>query len=164
MNRCPAIFPHKTLLVSAAAAFMLLQAPAAQAQDEALQGQPEAAVGGRVFPMNALRGEIAFGAPPAIQLDGQPARISPGVRIQTAQRMLAPPASLVGQSYVVNYTREATSGLVNQVWILTPNEAATRRASAERPFFNFWPFASNGNTGPRDDGNTPYHQLPGYGQ
>lgn len=164
MNRCPAILSRKTLFVTAAAAFLLLQLPPAQAQDEALQGQPEAAVGGRIFPMNALRGQIAFGAPPAIQLDGQVTRVSPGVRIQNAQRMLASPASLVGQSYVVNYTKEATSGLVNQVWILTAAEASTRRASAERPFFNFWPFASSGNTGPRDDGNTPYNQLPGYGQ
>ncbi|MBS0341464.1 MAG: hypothetical protein JSS56_13125 [Proteobacteria bacterium] len=163
MNRCPAIFSSKTLFVTATAALVLLHLPA-QAQDEALQGQPEAAVGGRVFPVNALRGQIAFGAPPAIQLDGNPARISPGVRVQNAQRMLVPTASLVGQSYVVNYTREATSGMVNQVWILTADEASTKRASAARPFFNFWPFASNSNTGPRDDGNTPYNQLPGYGQ
>lgn len=162
MNRCPAIFSRKTLFVTAATAFLLLQLPAARAQDEALQGQPEAAVGGRNFPLNALRGEIAFGAPPMIQLDGQAARLSPGVRIQNAQRMLAPPASLVGQSYVVNYTKEATSGMVNQVWILTAAEAGTKRAGAERPFLNFWPFVAN--TGPRDDGNTPYHQLPGYGQ
>ncbi|MFC5609241.1 hypothetical protein [Variovorax soli] len=165
MNRCPAIPSSKTLFVTAAAALMLLQLPAAQAQDHALQGQPEAAVGGRVFPVNALRGQIAFGVPPAIQLDGQPARLSPGVRVQSAQRMLAAPASLVGQSYVVNYTREATSGMVNQVWILSAEEAATRRAGAERPFLNFWPFVANSsNTGPRDDGNTPYNQLPGYGQ
>lgn len=162
MNRCPATLSRKTLFVTAAAAFLLLQLPAARAQGEALQGQPEAAVGGRNFPLNALRGQIAFGAPPMIQLDGQPARLSPGVRVQNAQRMLAPPASLVGQSYLVNYTKEATSGMVNQVWILTADEASTRRASADRPFLNFWPFVAR--SGPSDDGNTPYHQLPGYGQ
>ena len=161
MNRCPATSSRKTLL-AAAALVLSLQLPAAHAQDEMLQGQPEAAVGGRNFPVNALRGRIAFGAPPMIELDGQPARLSPGVRVQNAQRMLAPPASLVGQSYVVNYTKEATSGMVNQVWILTADEAGTKRAGAARPFFNFWPFVAN--TGPRDDGNTPYHQLPGYGQ
>lgn len=162
MNRCPATLSRKTLFVTAAAAFLLLQLPAARAQGEALQGQPEAAVGGRNFPLNALRGQIAFGAPPMIQLDGQAARLSPGVRVQNAQRMLAPPASLVGQSYLVNYTKEATSGMVNQVWILTADEASTRRASADRPFLNFWPFVAR--SGPSDDGNTPYHQLPGYGQ
>jgi len=162
MNRCPATPFRKTLFVTSAAVFALLQLSTARAQDEALQGQPEAAVGGRVFPMNALRGQIAFGAPPVIQLDGQAARLSPGVRVQSAQRMLTAPAALVGQSYVVNYTKEATSGMVNQVWILTAEEAGTRRASAPRPFFNFWPFVAN--TGPRDDGNTPYNQLPGYGQ
>lgn len=161
MNRCPATSSRKTLL-AAAAVVLLLQAPAAHAQDDMLQGQPEAAVGGRNFPVNALRGKIAFGAPPMIELDGQPARLSPGVRVQNAQRMLAPPASLVGQSYLVNYTKEATSGMVNQVWILTADEAGTKRAGAEKPFFNFWPFVAN--TGPRDDGNTPYNQLPGFGQ
>ena len=161
MNRCPATSSRKTLL-AAAAVVLLLQVPATHAQDEMLQGQPEAAVGGRNFPVNALRGKIAFGAPPMIELDGQPARLSPGVRVQNAQRMLAPPASLVGQSYLVNYTKEATSGMVNQVWILTADEAGTKRAGAAKPFFNFWPFVAN--TGPRDDGNTPYHQLPGYGQ
>ena len=161
MNRCPATSSRKTLF-TAAAVVLLLQWPAAHAQDEMLQGQPEAAVGGRNFPLNALRGKIAFGAPPTIELDGQPARLSPGVRVQNAQRMLAPPVSLVGQSYVVNYTKEATSGMVNQVWILSAEEAGTKRAGAEKPFFNFWPFVAN--TGPRDDGNTPYHQLPGFGQ
>lgn len=161
MNRCPATSSRKTLL-AAAAVVLLLQVPAAHAQDDMLQGQPEAAVGGRNFPVNALRGKIAFGAPPMIELDGQPARLSPGVRVQNAQRMLAPPASLVGQSYLVNYTKEATSGMVNQVWILTADEAGTKRAGAEKPFFNFWPFVAN--TGPRDDGNTPYNQLPGFGQ
>ena len=162
MNRCPATLSRKTLFVTAAAVFALLQLSTAHAQDEALQGQPEAAVGGRLFPMNALRGQIAFAAPPLVQLDGQVARLSPGVRVQNAQRMLIAPAALAGQSYVVNYTKEATSGMVNQVWILTADEGSTKRAGAERPFFNFWPFVAN--TAPRDDGNTPYNQLPGYGQ
>ncbi|SFM76819.1 hypothetical protein [Variovorax sp. OV329] len=162
MNRCIATSSIKTLFIAAAAVTSLLQLPAAHAQDDVLQGQPEAAVGGRVFPMNALRGEISFGAPPAILLDGQAARLSPGVRVQSAQRMLTSPASLAGQSFAVNYTREATSGMVNQIWILNNLEAGTKRAGAPKPFFNFWPFVAN--TGPRDDGTTPYNQLPGYGQ
>lgn len=162
MNRCPAIHSHKTILIAAAAAALLLALGSAHAQDETLQNQPEAAAGGRTFPENALRGEIAFGAPPVIALDGQPARLSPGVRVQNAQRMLTSPAALAGQTFVVNYTREATSGMVNQVWILNNLEAGTKRAGASRPFFNFWPFASSAPA--RDDGNTPYNQLPGYGQ
>ena len=162
MNRCLASISPKTLFATAVAAVLLLQLPAAHAQEEAVQIQNEAAVGGRNFPPGTLRGQIAFGAPPMIQLDGQAARLSPGIRVQNAQRMLTPSASLVGQSFVVNYTKEATSGMVNQVWILSAEEAGTERASASRPFFNFWPFVAN--TGPRDDGNTPYHQLPGYGQ
>jgi hypothetical protein len=164
MNRCLAIHSSKTLLLAAtaatAASLLLMLALPARAQD--LPTQNEAAVGGRNFPPGTLRGQIAFGAPPMIQLDGQPARLSPGARVQTAQRMLAPPASLAGQSHVVNYVKEPGSGLVSQVWLLSADEARTERQGAARPFFNFWPFVAN--TGPRDDGSTPYHQLPGYGQ
>ena len=147
MNRCPAIPSSKTLFVTAAAALMLLQLPAAQAQDQALQGQPEAAVGGRVFPVNALRGQIAFGVPPAIQLDGQPARLSPGVRVQSAQRMLAPPASLVagraltlkdGQMFhILTYGQNNMASYASQIaredrWrvILYVRSLQTRAASA----------------------------------
>ena len=163
MNRCLAITSSKTLLLSAAvAALVLLQLPVAQAQDLPVQSQNEAAIGGRTFPIGTLRGQIAFGAPPQIQLDGQTARLAPGVRVQSAQRMLTAPASLAGQSYVVNYTKEASSGMVNQVWILSADEARTERQGAARPFFNFWPFVAN--SAPLDNGTTPYHQLPGYGQ
>jgi hypothetical protein len=162
MNRCLAIHSSKTLFLSAAAAIVLLPLPAAQAQDLPVQTQHEAAVGGRNFPIGTLRGQIAFGAPPQIQLDGQTARLSPGVRVQNAQRMLTQPASLAGQSYVVNYTREANTGMVNQVWILSTDEARAERQGAARPFFNFWPFVAN--SAPLDNGTTPYHQLPGYGQ
>src|SRR6478736_3828732 len=118
MNRCLTKISCKTLLIAAAAALLLPQAPAF-AQDLPVQTQNEAAVGGRNFPIGALRGQIAFGAPPMIRLDGQTARLSPGARVQNAQRMLVPPAALAGQSFVVNYTKEATTGMVREVWLLS---------------------------------------------
>jgi hypothetical protein len=123
--------------------------------------QNEAANGGRNFPAGTLRGRFMVMNPPEIQLDGQAERLSPGARILGANRMLVMPASITGQNFLVNYTRDAT-GLVREVWILTPDEAKAKRASAERPLFNFWPFVAD--SGPRDDGKTPFDQLPKYGQ
>ncbi|HSV59705.1 MAG TPA: hypothetical protein VLJ19_12460 [Variovorax sp.] len=161
MNRCHTKISSKTLFIAAAAA-VLLHAPAfAQTQDQSLQTQNEAAVGGRNFPVGTLRGEIAFGAPPMIQLDGQTTRLAPGARIQNAQRMLVMPAALAGQSHVVNYSKDA-AGMVRHVWLLSTEEARTERQGAEKPFLNFWPFVSR--SAPLDDGTTPYHQLPSYGR
>jgi len=123
--------------------------------------QNEAATGGRNFPVGTLRGSLTVVNAPEILLDGHPDRLSPGVRIQGANRMLVMPSSIAGQNLLVNYTRDA-AGLVREVWILTPGEAQAQRASAERPLLNFWPFAAA--SGPRDDGKTPFDQLPKYGQ
>ena len=68
------------------------------------------------------------------------------------------PAAITGQNLLVNYTRDA-AGMVRDVWILTPDEARAKRASAEKPLLNFWPFVS-ADSGPRDDGKTPFNQLP----
>ncbi len=76
----------------------------------------------RNFPKTALRGAIAFGsAPPAIQLNGNDALLAPGVRIHGMDNMLKMTAALEGQKYVVDYSMEAT-GMVHEVWLLTPDE------------------------------------------
>jgi len=155
MNRC------LTRHFLPAALLLALAAPlTAAAQDVPLDTQNEAAVGGRTFPPGTLRGKVDFQAPPMIVLDGQATRLSPGSRVQSAQRMLVPSAALAGQSFVVNYTRDV-NGAVRDIWLLTPQEAATKRAGVDKPFFNFWPFASN--AAPVDNSMTPYDQLPGYG-
>lgn len=156
MNRC------KTSLY--ALIFIALGAvgvPGAAQDVAAVQEQNEAAAGGRTFPIGTLRGQFMVLNPPEIQLDGQAERLAPGAQIRSAQRMLVTPAAIVGQNLLVNYTRDA-AGLVRQVWILTPEEGRAERASADRPMFNFWPFAAS--SGPRDDGKTPFDQLPKYGQ
>lgn len=164
MNRCKRT-PHA--LISIALCAFLAPASALFSLNAQAQGIPqtqfESEAGGRNFPVGTLRGRFLMVNPPDIQLDGQADRFAPGGRIRSAQNMLVMPAAIVGQSLLVNYTRDA-AGLVSQVWILTPEEANAQRASAEQPgFFRFWPFASSSSQ-PRIDPLTPYDQLPKYGE
>lgn len=89
----------------------------------------------RTLPTDSLRGEVTFGQPPEVLLNGQPMRLAPGARIRDAQNMLALSGTLMGQKHKVNYTVDSY-GLLFNVWILradelarrwpsTPNEAAT---------------------------------------
>ncbi len=77
----------------------------------------------RPFPATALRGEIAFGQPPEIVLNGQPARLSPGARIRGSNNLIVMSGALLGRSAVVHYVVDST-GLVHDVWILTDDERA----------------------------------------
>jgi len=86
---------------------------------------PAAAQVQRAFPQNALRGAIVIGVAPEIQLNDALARLAPGARIRDANNMTVVPSSLIGGRYLVNYTVD-TSGLVKDVWILRPEEAAVR--------------------------------------
>jgi len=79
----------------------------------------------RAFPQNALRGAIVMGVAPEIQLNGERARLAPGARIRDTNNMAIVPGGLLGGRYLVNYTVD-TSGLVKDVWILRPEEAAVR--------------------------------------
>ena len=101
---------HRFLLALVAAAW--LAGPAA--------GQVQ-----RVFPATALRGAIVVGEAPEIALNGRPARLAPGARIRDANNMTVVPGGLLGGRFLVHYTVD-TSGLVKDVWILRPEEAAVR--------------------------------------
>lgn len=163
MNRCEhgASFRHLIALCTLVAGAAALFASDARAQAVPVpQTQNEAAAGGRNFPVGTLRGKLVVTNAPDITLDGQVDRLSPGARIRSPQHMLVMPAAITGQSLVVNYTRDA-AGLVREVWILTPDEARAKRASVEKPLLNFWPFVAN--SAPRDLSNTPFDQLPKYG-
>lgn len=79
----------------------------------------------RPFPANALRGALVVVQPPEVQLNGRAARLAPGSRIRSADNMVQMSGALVGARLLVHYTLDPT-GLVQDVWILTPDEAARK--------------------------------------
>jgi hypothetical protein len=115
----------------------------------------------REFPAKALRGTMVVVQAPQITIDGKREQLSPGARIRGVNNMLAMSASLTGAELLVNYTREV-NGYVHEVWILTPDEAKLKRESGskERNFS----FGSEADNSPKDDGKTPFNQLPKYKQ
>jgi hypothetical protein len=114
---------------------------AAQDSTSIPQTQNEAALGGRNFPVNTLRGRMMITAFPQMELDGHAEQLAPGVRIRDVRNINIQPASITGVYLAVNYRRDGM-GLVNDVWILTPTESSAARAQASTPFLNFWPFVS----------------------
>ncbi len=82
--------------------------------------------GHRSFPAHALRGELLIGAVPQALLNGHADRLAPGARIRGDDNMLRLPSSMVGQPLVVHYTREPSSGLLMDVWILNLAEQGNR--------------------------------------
>jgi hypothetical protein len=179
MNRClsrppralranPARWPLPTTALLATWLLASIVAPCpAQAQTTADVSfaesgiSSEAAFGGRNFPADALRGRLRVVDAPVIRLDGREDRLSPGVRIRDARNLLVVSTAITGQELLVNYTRDA-SGLVGDVWVLSADEARAPRAAAARPLLDFWPFASS--PGARDDGRTPFADLPRFEQ
>ena len=81
----------------------------------------------RTFPETAVRGKIAFKSPPQIELDGKADRLSPGARIRDERGMLAMTGALEGKEFVVNFRREAATGQVHEVWILSAEEQKVKR-------------------------------------
>ena len=79
----------------------------------------------RSFPQNALRGAIVVGEAPAILLNGRQAQLAPGARIRDGNNMGVVPGAMIGGRFLVHYTVD-TLGLVKDVWILRPEEAAVR--------------------------------------
>jgi hypothetical protein len=147
MNRCKT--STKTLTFIALCATFTgvagLFSLTASAQDEVPrpQTQNESLVGGRNFPIGTLRGKFMVTNAPDVELDGKADRLGAGARIRSEQNMLVMPGAIIGQKYLVNYTRDA-AGLLREVWILTPDEAtASRESLGARPLLNIWPFTSN---------------------
>lgn len=99
-----------------------VRAFAAAAAATVLFCSPAWAQAPRPFPALALRGEITFGTAPEVLLNGQPARLAPGARIRGADNLLQLPVALAALTLPVHYTREPTTGLLLEVWILTEQE------------------------------------------
>ena len=147
MNRCTSILlvPLTALLISVASA---------QTEDF----KPNT----RQFPKEARRGELVVLTPPEIAMDSKPDRLSPAVRIRDINNNLVLSGTLANQRLVVNYVRDNT-GLVHNVWVLNSEEIKQKmpgkpegilsniRSMFETPVV-------------KDDGNTPYNQLPKYKQ
>ena len=139
-----------TLLVSLAA--LLISTASAQTEDF----KPNT----RQFPKEAKRGELVVLAAPDIAMDSKPDRLSPGVRIRDINNNLVLSGTLANQKLVVNYVRDNT-GLVHSVWVLNREEIKQKmpgqpegilsniRSMFETPVV-------------KDDGNTPFNQLPKY--
>lgn len=80
----------------------------------------------RPFPVQALRGELVVLQTPDVSLNGQAARLAPGARLRGDNHMLLQPASVAGQKLTVHYTREPSSGMLLDVWVLNPAELANK--------------------------------------
>jgi hypothetical protein len=86
-----------------------------------LAGLAQAQVPLRDTPKDVKHGHITITTPPQIDLDGKPDRLSPGARIRNIDNRIIMSSTLVGQTVPVVYRRE-TTGMVHEVWILTPQE------------------------------------------
>ena len=100
---------------------------------------PAAAQAPRNFIVKTLRGTVVFGQPPEITLNGKPARLAPGARIRDENNLLQLPGTLIGRKAVVNYTTEL-EGMLLDVWLLTPAEAARKPWPATTTEAQTWLF------------------------
>lgn len=78
----------------------------------------------RQFPKDALRGEVSFIAPPQVELNGAPMRLSPGARLRGENNMFVLMGALTGTRHTVHYTLEDTTGQIKEVWLLHEAERA----------------------------------------
>jgi hypothetical protein len=76
----------------------------------------------RTIPAEAKPATLRHVHDMVVELDGKPARLSPGAQIRDSYNRLVLPASLADKT-TVRYLSDA-SGMVHRVWILSPEEAA----------------------------------------
>lgn len=118
--------------------------------------------GVRKFPKNAERGELRVVQGLVVQLNGNQEQLAPGVLIKSMSNTNVVPMALVGRTHVVNFTRDG-AGKVNKVWLLNFAEAkipAPKQRKSKGLLSALFAPAEK----PKDNGNTPYDQLPRYGE
>ena len=93
----------------------------------------------RNFPATALRGEISFGQPPEVLVNGVPTRLAPAARIRGLNNLIVMSGALVGQKAVVNYVLDPL-GLVQDAWILTDAERAKQPWPTSQKEAQSWSF------------------------
>ncbi len=115
MQRCPNA-PRRVLAFLSAAALCsaLLPLPA---RAQAVQA------GQRSFPPAAQRGTLVLQDRMHGELDGKPVRLAPGLRIFNERNALVFAHTMAQRPLKVNYVREASTGYLHTVWLLTPQEA-----------------------------------------
>ena len=118
---------------------MLRCAPLAALAAALALSLPAAAQTERAFPRSALRGDIRFGQPPEVLLNGQPTRLGPAARIHGPDNLLVMSGGLIGQRGTVNYTFD-NAGLLKDVWLLTDAEKAKKPWPATPQESQAWTF------------------------
>lgn len=106
---------------------------------------PAAAQLQRNFPATALRGELRVTQPPEVLVNNRPGQLAPGARIRGADNMLVLSGAVVGAPMLVHYTLDP-SGLVLDVWVLTPAEAARKPWPATPEQARAWRFNPDAQT------------------
>ncbi len=99
----------------------------------------------RQFPQNALRGQMVFGNPPEVQLNGKAALLAPGARIRGQDNMLQMSGALVGTKVWVHYTVDLQGALLD-VWLLRPEELAKKPWPATLAEAQNWSFDATAQT------------------
>ena len=116
----------------------------------------------RQFPKDAKRGELVMLTAPEITLDSKPDRLSPAVRIRDIHNNLVLSGTLTNQKLVVNYLRD-NIGLVHNVWVLNNEEIKQKMpGQPESVLSNIRTMFETPVV--KDDGKTPFNQLPKYKQ
>jgi hypothetical protein len=163
MNRCT---PSASVLLASFLGLFSNLALAQTSGEYATQPQAQAQnpyqaprVGVRQFPASAKRGWLQVTTPPDVVINGDAERLSPGHRIRAANNSLVMSAQLVGRKFEVNYTRNP-QGQIHEVWILTRLEAQEEREGGG--VLKNFRFGSDEDKPKRDDGKTPFDQLPKY--
>jgi hypothetical protein len=131
---------HSVPKVSASKAALLRLTAALGLAVTIAHAQASPPIGHRSFPPQALRGELWVGAPPLAQLNGQPERLAPGARIRGEDNLLRLPTQLTGRAWLVHYTREPSSGLLMDVWILNRAEMVNEPWPASPAEASTWRF------------------------
>ena len=112
-----------------AALFVLLLAAVPDAQGQTA----------RNFSAQTLRGALEVTEPPAVLLNGEPARLAPGARIFGQNNTTVVSSNLAGQRVLVHYTVDLL-GQLKDVWLLTPQEAARQPWPRSREEASSWVF------------------------
>jgi hypothetical protein len=105
-----------------------------------LAAQAQRAPDHRVFPAQALRGELLFSSATEVLLNGQAQRLAPGARIRGENNQLLMTAALSGSRLVVHYTKEPQSGLLMDIWVLRAVERNNRPWPATELEARAWTF------------------------